>query len=148
MIVTGVSFEEGERQQKIEETIIGMINKITNKNYKLNDFMAIHRNGNKMKGTRPPSVTVKFIRYFDKDILFSKSYIQARKTYFRGISFFHCMSPGLIAEQKLIDNDSRVKFVNFNGPTFFTVCVKGDVLGADVFYNRIHSYQEFLTHIK
>lgn len=144
MIVTGVEYLEDERQHKLEETIIGMINKISNSNYKLNDFMAIHRNGNKLKGNRPPSVTVKFIRYFDKDRLFMKSHIQARKSYFKGISFFHCMCPGLIVEQSKISNDSRVKFVNFNGPTFFTVCVKGVGAGMDVFYNRIHSYEELL----
>ena len=145
MIVTGVEYQEDERQHKLEETIIGMINKISNMNYTLNDFIAIHRNGNKHKGTRPPSVTVKFIRYFDKDRLFTKSYIQARKSLFRGISFFHCMCPGLIAEQSRISSDSRVKFVNFNGPTFFTVCVKGVGSDMDVFYNRIHSYGELLT---
>ena len=125
-----------------------MINSILASNqytFTIQDFVAIHRNGRFMKGTRPPSVTVKFLRYFDKDLLFTKRYVQNRKSNFIGINFHHCLCNGLIKEQKLLDGHPAVKFVKFEGVRFFTVCVKGKNTGDDIFYNRIHSYMEFVT---
>ena len=76
-----------------------MFNKILrNKNYELRmtDFIAIHRNGRKMNGSRPPSVTVKFLRFFEKDMMFDKQVINARQRMFSGVNFFHCLCRGII----------------------------------------------------
>ena len=79
--------------------MIGMFNKIlSGKNYELRmiDFIVIHKNGRKMNGSRPPCVTVKFLRFFEKDMMFDKRVINARKRMFSRVYFFHCLCKGII----------------------------------------------------
>lgn len=147
MIVTGMDFTEEESQQKLESRILGMLNDILGRHgslsFTLADFVAIHRNGRRPKNGRPPTVTVKFLRYFEKDSLFVKRVIQCRKNRFPDIRFHHAMCPGFIEVQKLLSAHPRVKFANFEGCNrFFSVCVKdntGSASGNDFFLNRIQS---------
>ena len=150
MIATGIRFTEQETQHQLEETVLGMINTIlasSQYTFTIRDFVAIHRNGRYMKGSRPPSVTVKFLRYFDKDLLFTKRYIQCRKSNFAGVNFHHCLCTGLIKEQKLLEGHPSVKFVKFEGTRLFTVCIRGAQGKEDIFYNRIHNYTELVNKL-
>ena len=132
-----------------------MINFILSSNghsYTMLDFAAIHRNGRFYKNNRPPSITVKFLRYHDKDWLFTKRYVSARKSNskYAGVNFHHCLCPGLVAEQTLITRHSRVKFVRFEGGNrYFTVCIKDlSSAGNDMFLNRIQSFIHFEAEFK
>ncbi len=145
MIVTGLSYTEDELQADLEKTVLGMFNEIlVSKRYELSmlDICAMHRNGRKMKGDRPPSVTVKFLRFHEKDKFFERDSIKCRKELYKGINFFHCMAKGMINEQNSIKAHPAVKFVIFEGSGYFSVCLHGRV--KDVFLNRIYSYKQFV----
>lgn len=153
MIVTGLEFDEDEAQHRLESTLCGMFNDITGKKgslgLSLSDFVAIHRNGRKLRKGRPPSVTVKFLRYFDKDSLFAKHLVQARKTKYPGIVFHHCLCPGLIEVQSLLTAHPRVKFAIYEGGNrFFSVCVKDQARGSDFFLNRIQNIEHFEAELR
>ena len=143
-IMTGLSFTEGETQHELEENVVDIINQVTGKNMTIRDYAAIHRNGRRIKNNgRPPSVTIKFLRFYDKDVLFMKSSIAKRKRVYRGINFHHCLSEGMIAIQNKIAANDSVKFVNYMGANrYFSVCIKRSGKD-DIFLNRIESVQHF-----
>ncbi len=145
MIVTGLPFQEDETQDTLQTTVLGMFNEIlVKRGYELSmlDLSAMHRNGRKMKGNRPPSITVKFLRFHEKDLFFEKETIKYRKDLFKGVNFFHCMAKGMINEQENIKAHPAVKFVIFEGSGYFSVCLHGRV--KDIFLNRIYSYKQFV----
>ena len=153
LILTGLSFATGEPLHELQERVLSMFNDILGPRgytYSMIDFVAIHRNGNRNKGNgRPPSVTVKFVRFYDKDFLFAKSYIAIRKARYRGIGFHHCMCAGMIEQQNLIAECRNVKFVRYDGCNLhFTVCVKGEGSSDDIFYNRVKSFAHFQELVK
>ncbi len=147
-ILTGLSFDEKESQHELEETVVNIINKITGKTTTIRYYVAIHRNGRNIKGNgRPPSVTIKFLRFYDKGVLFMKNFIAKRKTLFRGINFHHCLSEGMIAVQNAIAANGSVKFVRYMGANrYFTVCIKRSGKD-DIFLNRIESVKHFECEI-
>ena len=148
MIVTGLKLDDNETQYELEKQILGMLKTISGTTYTMADFAAIHRNGRFYKNSRPPSITVKFLRYFDKDGLFTRRAISTRKTKFPGISFHHGMCPGLIAIQNHLSEHSRVKFVIYEGANrHFTICIKGPSGGSDIFMNRVQSFSQFETKL-
>ena len=142
MTVTGYRFESGELQCDLERSIIGMLNKISpaHINLTMRDFIAIHRNSREGRNGRPPTITVKFIRYYEKDLFFNKAAIGIRKSQFTGVGFHHNLCSRLISEQQDIKKHTDVKFVNYMGDTrFFSVC-----LNSNTFLNRIRSYGHFV----
>ena len=83
----------------------------------------MYRNGNKIKANgRPPSITIKFLRFFDKDLLFDNNVIRKRRSMYNNINFHHCICEGMIEIQNSIKEHSSVKFVNsYMGATrYFT----------------------------
>ena len=114
----------------------------------LSDFVALHRNGRVAKPgpnrvMRPPTITAKFVRYSVKDQFFTKDAIAARKRLNNGSGIHHNMCPTLIKEQKLIDEHSATKFVNFSGGNrWFTVC-----LHNGTFLNYIRNLDHFQAEL-
>ena len=147
MIVSGLSFETTETSEELQQKILGMLNTIyrpTGLVLDFRDLIACHRNGRKGNGNRPPSVTVKFVRYMDKDRLFTRQFVALRKKEFRGVNFHHNLCKRLIHEQKLINEHSNlVKFSFFAGDNkFFSVCISGN--HEDKFLNFIRNYKHFV----
>ena len=70
MVMTGLRMREGETQRELEDTVCSMFNFVTAgiKQFSKLDFIAIHRNGRNYRNDKPPSVTIKFIRYDEKDM--------------------------------------------------------------------------------
>ena len=123
-----------------------MLNKVLPPNKLLNtrDFVDIHRNSKFGKNGRPPTITAKFIRYSDKNLLFTKDSIRNRKTKLPGISFFHNMCKALIEEQDKIANHTYVKFVRYEGDNrHFAVCMEYDNKAS--FLNYIQNYKQFCS---
>ena len=152
LIITGLGFEDNETDKQLQTSVIGMFNdllKRANKGYELSmlDFCAIHRNGRKMRNNRPPSITVKFLRFFEKDMLFDKAVVRSRKTYYPGINFFHCMSKGMIEVQRVIEQNNAVKFCKFEAGGYFSVCLLGENGQSDSWLNRIYSVEQFKTKL-
>ena len=146
LIITGLPFTEQETDAELRAEVLGMFNTLLKpKSYELSmlDLIALHRNGRKMKGNRPPSVTVKFVRFHEKDMFFDRTVIKARKENFAGISFFHCLSKGMIKEQSLIKQHDAVKFCRFEGAGYFTICLTGRNGNSDTFMNRVYSFKQF-----
>ena len=152
MTITGLSYEENEPSNALETAVVGMLNDLSPQEERpLNarDFVAIHRNGkSNKKGTngisRPPPVTVKFLRYSDKDRFFTKTATQRRKSMFPTVGMHHNMCPRLIDVQKQINDHSEVKFVQFHGCNrMFSTC-----LHSGQFINYIKSYDHFITELE
>ena len=153
MTVTGLSYDDTETQESLESTVVGMFNALSpspgRTSFNKYDFVAIHRNGKNSKpgrngGLRPPTATVKFLRYTDKDMFFSKTANARRKQTYPGVGFHHNLCPRLIEEQKIISGHNDVKFVQFMGATrWFSVC-----LNCDKFLNYIRSYEHFITELE
>ena len=88
LIVTGLGMDENETRADLVELITGMFNKIcTNRTLTSFDFCAIHRNGTEYKNNRPPSATVKFLRFTDKDLFFTRTARLARVQSYRTLNF-------------------------------------------------------------
>ena len=149
-IMTGLSFDpNSETQSELETNVVNTINRITGKNTTIQDYSAIHRNGRKNKRNgRPPSVTIKFLRLRDKDLLFTRNVITKRKQLYNGINFHHCLSEGMISIQNEIASNECVKFVNYMGPgRNFSVCIKRSGKD-DTFLNRIESVAQFNSELE
>ena len=134
-ILTGLQFTQGETQSTLENKVLHVINGITEQQFNIHCFSAIHRNGNRCKDNgRPPSITVKFLRLQDKDLVFRKTSVIKRKNLFPELNFHHCMCEGMIDIQTSIAAQQPVKFVKFMGANrFFNVCCK-DSNGGDDFF--------------
>ena len=112
------------------------------------DFVAIHRNRIDKSSDRPPTVTIKFLRYSDKDKLFDRAALSKRKEIFPHIKLHHGLCPGLIEERNKISAISGVKFVRYDGANrHFTVCFmkNGE---PDRFFNRIRNFEHMQQTIK
>ena len=138
MIMTGVEWTSGETQQELYNIVTGILNKATSKRlFSNNDFIAIHRNNTKKNNGRPPTITVKFIRFSDKDLFFNKTSRNVLAE--QGIRVHHNLCPRMIAEQNLIKQHPGVKYVNYIGPSrHFSV-----KMNDDEFHNFIKSYKHF-----
>ena len=73
-IFTGLPVAEGENSYNLYEHVINTLNGVLRPDQRLNknNFVAIHRNGLYGHNGRPPSIIVKFLRYFEKDMFFVK----------------------------------------------------------------------------
>ena len=143
-ILTGLNFSEGESNAELETKVLNVINSCTNSSYTISDFSAIHRNGRILKPNgRPPTVTIKFLRFNDKDKLFTRSTVIKRKSLYQNLNFHHCLCKGMIDIQNKIVADPNVKFVRYMGANrHFDVCyTKPD--GTEFFLNRIQSFEHF-----
>lgn len=141
MIMTGVQMKEGESTEDLERIVIGNLHTILNRTSVFNrsDFIAIHRNGYKYKNNRPPSITVKFIRYFQKDLFFCKDARINRKENLADVNYFHNLSSHYINIQNAIQDAKLTKWTRYDGDRRgFTVCLEnGKIL------NFIHSLASF-----
>ncbi len=144
MTVTGFDFSTTAPQDALEQEVVDMLNKLVVSSPPLTcqDFVAIHRNSKEGRNGRPPTITVKFLRYSDKNKYFTKTAIAKRKTLFRGVGLHHNMCYGLIQEQKLINEHKDVKFTTYMGDNrWFSVCLK-----SGKFLNFIRSFKHFLSN--
>jgi len=152
MILTGLKYTEEESQAELEGNVLNILNNLLGKpggsGLAITDFAAIHRNGRFMRNNRPPSVTVKFLRYYEKDEFYSRRLVTARKTKYPDLRLHHCMAPGYIEMQKLMSNHPAVKFVLFEGcARLFSVCIKGDENKSDYFINRVQSFEHLQSEL-
>ena len=70
-ILTGVEYEEGETTNKLVNTVLNHLNAVDiPQEITYKDFSAVHRNGRKGKGGKPPSVTLNFLRLYEKELFF------------------------------------------------------------------------------
>ena len=147
-ILTGLQFTAGENRSELEKNVIKKINTVTGKVFTERDFSAIHRNGNRNKDNgRPPSVTVKFLRLNDKELLFDRNVISKRRAMFPSLNFHHCLCKSLIDVQSSISSHNDVKFVRFmGGNKFFNVCIRRNNQD-DAFLSRIENYDHFLSEL-
>ena len=138
-ILTGVPYKEEETTEQLVDSVLQHLNatKLQQKlTYK--DFSAIHRNV-KGKNSRPPSITLKFLRLHEKDLFFSRTHKMILKT--KGLNIFHCLCPRMIDEQSLIDEHVETDYVFYSGPA-----KKFDVkLKCSEYMNYVSSYNDFLT---
>ena len=145
VIMTGLSYDEGESPDELARSVINVLNRISGNSLNLTkrDFIAIHRNRIDKSSPRPPTVTIKFIRFSDKDAMFTKKAYLLRKDAFPQIRLHHGLCPGLIEERNNISKLDMVKFCRYEGSTrYFTVCVS--IEGQpDKFYNRIRNMEHF-----
>ena len=98
LIVTGMDMDKDETPATLYEEVIGMFCDICNRTLTAQDYVAIHRNGTVYKGKRPPTITVKFVRFTDKDLLFFKPAREARASRYPKIKFHHNLCKALINE--------------------------------------------------
>ena len=143
-ILTGLQSEEDETQVKLVDTVLGKLNSFYSPNPPLNykDFIAIHRNGKEGRNGRPPTITLKFLRYYEKEYFFRGDI--KRKFKAEGLNLFHSLCNGLMNEQKMIKEYKDTKFVYYAGHgRQFTVCTK-----ENEFYNNVSNYNDFLAKIK
>ena len=143
VIMTGLIYEEGESQEELATSVTRILNQSTGNSLNLTkrDFIAIHRNRINLNSDRPPTVTIKFLRFTDKDAMFTKIAFAKRKEIYPHIKLHHGLCPGLIEESDKISNLENVKFCRYEGANrYFTVCVV--VSGKpDRFYKRIRNYE-------
>lgn len=151
LIMTGLQFEEHESPEELATTVSSMLNKITGKKLALNarDFVAIHRNGRSYRNSRPPTVTVKFIRFSDKDLVFSKLSMSNCKNMYPGIHVHHGLCPGYVDIRNQLSQINNVKFVRYAGANrYFTVCVTDPTGGNDIFFNRIENVKQLKSEME
>ncbi len=151
IILTGLEFKPSEQQRELEHNVVDILNQISGNSLTHLDFVAIHRNSRVTNTTRnrPPTVTIKFLRYTDKDILFTKRCLGKRKQMFPHLNYHHCLCPALIEVQRLIAADPNVKFVRYDGPSrYFTVCLNAmDNNGRNILVNRIQDIACFKAEL-
>ena len=152
VIMTGLhyDYEEDESSEELAQSVTNVLNRVTGNKLNLTDrdFVAIHRNRIDKSSDRPPTVTIKFLRYSDKDKLFDRAALSKRKEIFPHIKLHHGLCPGLIEERNKISAISGVKFVRYDGANrHFTVCFmkNGE---PDRFFNRIRNFEHMQQTIK
>lgn len=143
LILTGLDMDPNERRTELAQRIAGIFNKIcTTRTFAPDDFCAVHRNGHEYKNNRPPSVTVKFLRFTDKDLLFDKSVKILLRKHLPKVNYFHNLCRSLIDEQDKIRDHDNVKFVIYQGVgRNFSVCLNKP---EGRFINKILNYNNFL----
>ncbi len=75
MTISGFKYDTASPQDALATEVVNMLNNIVISTPPLTcqDFAAIHRNSKEGKGGRPPTITVKFLRYTDKNKFFTPS---------------------------------------------------------------------------
>lgn len=143
MTITGLEYHDTETSTELYSAILGMFNRLTSCNFTNKDFVAIHRNGNLFKGNRPPTVTVKFIRFSDKDLFFTKTTRTKCNEICKHVKFHHNMCKPLIDEQKRMGEHLEVKYVTYRGANrHFTVC-----MNDGNFLNKIRNYNDLQANL-
>ena len=151
IIMTGLEYPTEETPTELETAVLAVLNKISGNQLDLKnrDFVAIHRNRINLHSNRPPTITIKFLRFSDKDRMFTKLARQTLKQVYGHIKLHHGLSPGYIKIRNEIDQHDCVKFVRYEGATrYFTVCVKGIDSNGDKFYNRIRNLEHLKIEMK
>lgn len=146
MIMTGVAMSPDETTRQLQETVLGKLNTlIPGQSLTSADFIAIHRNGRNYSSLgRPPSITVKFIRYDQKEQFFTKICRAKLKTNLPGLNYFHNLSQYFVKIQDRIKDNQQVKWVRYDGDRRgFTVCLK-----SGSFLNFVHSYTGFCQSLE
>ena len=142
MIMTGVQMPTDETATQLLETVLGNLNALIPPRQSLScaDFVAVHRNGRNYSSTnRPPSITVKFIRYTQKELFFNKQCRLKLKSDLPGVNYFHNLSQYFVKVQDKIKDNEQVKWVRYDGDRRgFTVC-----LHSGSFLNFVQSYVGF-----
>ena len=72
LIMTGVEYNESESDEELASKVTNILNRISGMSLNVRDFIAIHRNGRTIRNNRPPTLTVKFLRFTDKDVIFTR----------------------------------------------------------------------------
>ncbi len=142
MIMSGVEMPSEESPQQLAESVLGLLNPLINNGPPLTvfDLVAIHRNGRSYKQNRPPSITVKFIRYYQKEQFFNKIAKNKLKAICSTANYFHNMCKYFIDEQDKIRSNPEVKWVRYDGDRRgFTVC-----LANGNFVNFVQSNRNFV----
>ena len=150
VILTGLPYTQEESLTDLNRTVVEILNKITGNQLSLNcrDFVAVHRNRKNPTNSRPPTVTIKFLRFSDKDAMFTKRARNALKQMYSHIRLHHGLSPGYIDIRNKLSNCNSVKFVRYEGANrFFTVCVSSGTDDPDIFLNRIRNIEHFKTEM-
>ena len=145
MILTGYPKPENEDPVELRSKVVGMLNKVLtpDKHLNIRDFVDIHRNSKFGKNGKPPSITVKFIRYTDKNLLFNRDVTKLRKSKLPGMNFFHNMCKPLIEEQDKIKAYKHVKYVTYQGDNrHFSVCMQYD--NNVSFLNYVRNFKQFI----
>ena len=146
LLVTGLKMEDRESQSQLFQKITGIFNDITenyDRTFTKDDFIAVHRNGISYKGNRPPTVTVKFLRFYDKDVMFNKDTRTKLRVMFDGVKFHHNMCRPLIEEQNRINEHASVKFSIYQGDrSNFSV-----YLHEGQFMNKIKNYADLIKKL-
>ena len=151
LIMTGLGYEEDESNDELARTVTTILNAIRGNSLALTtrDFVAIHRNGRFYKNDRPPTVTVKFIRFTDKDSVFSKRALSSCKRLYPDVRLHHGLCPGFIEIRNKLSEVNNVKFVNYVGANrYLTVCVTDPHGGDDKFYNRIQNVAQLVNEME
>ena len=138
LIMTGVEYNESESDGELASKVTNILNRISGMSLNIRDFIAIHRNGRSTRNNRPPTVTVKFLRFTDKDVIFTRRSLSNCRSMFSHVKLHHGLCPGLIDIRNKLAQVDQVKFARFDGGNrFFTVCVtNGD---DDIFFKRIQN---------
>ena len=138
LIMTGVEYNESESDEELASKVTNILNRISGMSLNVRDFIAIHRNGRTIRNNRPPTVTVKFLRFTDKDVIFTRRSLINCRSMYSHVKLHHGLCPGLIDIRNKLAQVDKVKFARFDGGNrFFTVCViNGD---DDVFFKRIQN---------
>ena len=148
VILTGLKYTEEESQTELNKAVLDILNKISGNGVILNsrDFVAIHRNRRNVNNNRPPTITIKFLRFSDKDAMFTKRARATLKQHYSHIKLHHGMSPGYIDIRNKLSECDSVKFVRYEGANrFFTVCVSSGNGDPDIFLNRIRNVQHYIA---
>ena len=148
VILTGLKYTDEESQTELNRAVLDILNKISGNGLILNsrDFVAIHRNRRNLNNGRPPTITIKFLRFSDKDAMFTKRARATLKQQYSHIKLHHGMSPGYIDIRNKLSECDSVKFVRYEGANrFFTVCVSPGNGDPDVFLNRIRNVQHYIA---
>ena len=151
LILTGLSYEEEESNEELTREVTTILNAITGNKLNLNarDFIAVHRNGRSYKNDRPPTVTIKFIRFTDKDCVLSKLSMSNCKKLYPHIRMHHGLCPGFVSIRNELSDVNNVKFAKYAGANrFFTVCVSDPHGGEDKFYNRIQNVAHLIKELE
>ena len=146
VILTGLPYSDEESQTELNRAVLEILNKITGNELSLSsrDFVAVHRNRKNANTNRPPTITIKFLRFSDKDAMFTRRAKTTLKRMYSHIKLHHGMSPGYIDIRNKLSECNSVKFVMYEGANrFFTVCVSTDPGSADLFLNRIRNVEHF-----
>ena len=122
-ILTGLPTSPNE---DISRTVCSVLNSVEpSRNFTPLDLAHCHRNKQKSDSSRPPTVTVVFIRSYDKDMFMRKA--SKDKLKMKKINLHHHMGPTVLAEFKRLSERHDVQWVQYRGHVGnFAVKLKND----------------------